>query len=193
MRSVGLPHEPPWDEPIDVASVVAEAPASVTTKGLFLTGLADQIVGAGGERPGSWVAFADYPVREYIQLLADCAAYCHPELSLGRAIRRVGNTAYPTFAATTLGRVIFAFAGKDPKAALRLAPRAYQVVSAGTSEVTLEEGDRVDVLRMRDIYSFAELHEVGVIEGGIRQFGGDVHVRVFVHGPGAVDLHVHWT
>ncbi|MGE0784679.1 MAG: DUF2378 family protein [Sandaracinaceae bacterium] len=187
------PHAPEWDAEIDIAERLAIIPPHVTTKGLFFSALADQIEAAGRPRPpGRWVAFSNYPVTPYVELLVDCARARFPDLPLGRALRAVGHTAYPTFVKTTVGKVIFAFAGKDPKAALRLAPRAYATVGAGTSRVTLEEGEGVDVLHMHDVYSFAEYHEVGVIEGGIREFGGEVDVKVLRVADDYVQLHVIW-
>ncbi len=186
------PREPRWDAPIDVEAHLAAIPEGVTTKGLFLTNLADRIEAAGAPRPGRWTPFRNYPVREYAALLVRCAEVVHPGLPLGRGLREVGFTAYPAFAATTLGKVVFSFAGTDPKAALRLAPRAYDLVSAGTSQVTLEETPGEDRLYMRGIYSFPQLHEAGVIEGGIRTFGGDVDVLVSGVAPGEAVLHVRW-
>ena len=192
MARDAAPFEPRWDAEIDVDGYLASIPKTVTTKGLFLNGLADRMEEAGAARPGRWTAFGDYPVADYTALLVECARAVHPTLSLGRALRRIGHTAYPTFAGTTIGKVIFTFAGRDPRAALRLAPRAYAIVSGGAAQVTLVEGADVDILKMRGIFSFPEYHEVGVIEGGIREFGGDAAIHVAPIAPEAVDLHITW-
>ncbi len=183
---------PPWDAPVDLEAVVAVIPSGNTTRGLFFNGLADRMVEAGAPRPGRWVGFKSYPAEDYARLLVACARAWHPGLPLGRALRAVGRSAYPTFAQTTAGRVMFAFAGSDPKAALRLAPKAWEVATAGTSDVTLVEGGDVDILRIRRMHSFPELHEVGVIEGGVAQFGAEVDIRIRVLRPGDVDLRIEW-
>lgn len=112
--------------PLDTAALIAEVPAHCTTKGMFFEQIARPARSCGVDCQARYVAFRDYPLRDYMRLIADYGAARHPGMPVREALRRVGWEAFPTLMSSVAGRVIFAFAGRDVRSALRLAPDAYK-------------------------------------------------------------------
>ncbi len=172
---------PDYNRPIDVGEYVRLVPTSATIKGMFLSTLLDTLGADRSRLPEGqrrYVAFKDYPLVDQVKLVATVAATLHPKLSLREAIRRIGHTIYPTFAASLVGRVTFAAVGKDPRALLTAGSKAYQFSSnVGKAEIVKLE-ERRALLTMCDMYNFIDCYQVGILEGALSVIGFEPTVRL---------------
>jgi len=184
--------EPDHRAPLDVAGLIAEVPAQNTTKGMFFDPLARAARKYGVGAEARYVAFRDYPLRDFMRLIADYASARFPGLPTREALRRVGWEAFPTLMSSVAGRVIFAFAGREVRSALRLAPDAYKHSLSHCSVRSRLNGVGQAVLEYRGVWNFADCYQVGVIEGGCRAFGAEPSVRVCARGLADVDMLIRW-
>jgi len=185
---------PDTSVPLDLEERLAKVPAGLTVKGMFLQSTADAAAAVSRAKlgRGHWVGFKDYPVREWLQLLVECGRVVHPRVSPREGIRRLGQRAYPTFAESTIGKVVMSVAGNNLAAALRQAPRAYAVSGNGT---TLESGSVAEgnaLLHLRGAWDFPETWGVGVFEGVLTAFRREGTIRVRTLSLCDVDLDVTW-
>src|SRR5262249_9911315 len=129
-------------------------------------------------------------VSEWISLLADAAPLAHPRALPREGVRRLGQRAYPTFAESTVGKVVMSVAGDNLLGALKLAPRAYAV--SGTARVELGEArEGYVMLKMREVWDFPEW-QIGVMEGALSAFGKRGKVRLRALTISSLDLEVEW-
>lgn len=185
---------PPWTDPFDVDAYISAIPADNQVRGLFFRSLLKQLRDAGAPQPSkSYVPFQFYPGADYNRLLVECARARHPGLPLRQSLRRIGHTVYGTFLESTIGRVLFAFAGRDPRAALRVAPRAYAIASGGTITArVLDDGVESTILRLENIWTFPTCHEVGVLEGALQAFGSPATIDLLEHSLSDVEFRIRW-
>lgn len=184
--------EPDFRAPLDVASLIAEVPAQNTAKGMFFEQLARaarkyRLVG-----DARYVAFRDYPLRDFMRLISDYGSAHFPGLPAREALRRVGWEAFPTLMSSVAGRVIFAFAGREVRSALRLAPDAYKHSLSHCSVRSRLSGPRQAVLEYRDVWNFPDCYQVGAVEGACRAFGAEATVRVCARSSASVDMLIRW-
>jgi uncharacterized protein (TIGR02265 family) len=161
---------------------------------MFLQSIADAAKAVSGAQHGRgrWVAFKDYPGREWMSLLAECGRVVHPRALPREGIRRLGQSAYPTFAESTIGRVVMSVAGNNLTAALRQAPRGYAVSGSG---FTVELGSLTEgrgLFHLRGTWDFPEAWHVGVFEGMVQAFHKQGTVRVHTLSLCDVDLELTW-
>src|SRR4051812_34639258 len=99
---------PDFSAPLQLEERVRGPGSQATVRGMFIQGVVDQVKAATGRTPGRsrYLAFSDYPGREWMELLVDCAALLHPRLPPREALRRMGRRTYPIFAESTVGRVL---------------------------------------------------------------------------------------
>ncbi len=184
---------PDFSAPLDTRARIATAPEDGWVRGMFFHEIASRAATRLG-RPVArerYVGFKAYPLREYLHLLVEAAGILHPDAPIREGLRRIGHLAYPTFAASTVGGILFSVAG-DFVGALRLASQAFRVaVHPGRVEIRRVEGKGA-IAELRSMYSFAEAYQVGVFEGAMTAFGvtGDVRVRVL--SVSEVDLRLTW-
>lgn len=158
---------------------IAETPESATVKGMYPADLLKSLDRKRLQRPTDkrFIAFKDYPLREYMGLLIQGAELLYPKLSPREGLRHLGLDVYPTLANSTVGRVIFSIAGKNWVHALKLAPRAYGI-SLSPAQVTLSDlRENSARLELRDVWNFGDSYQVGVFEGAMSTFGVDGCVR----------------
>lgn len=185
-------HEPDFRAPLDAAAQIAEVPPQHTTKGMFFEQLARAARQYGLAADARYVAFRDYPLRDFMRLTVDYGSARFPGLPAREALRRVGWDAFSTLMSSVAGRVIFAFAGREVRSALRLAPDAYKHSLSHCSVRSRLNGTRQAVLEYRDVWNFPDCYQVGAIEGGCRAFGANPTVRVCARGRASVDLLIRW-
>lgn len=184
--------EPDLRAPLDVALSIDAVPPHHTAKGMFFEQLAPAARRYGVSCDGRYVTFRDYPLRDYMRLIADYGAARYPGVPVREALRRVGWEAFPTVMSSVAGRVIFAFAGREVRSALRLAPDAYKQALKHSSVRSRLDAARQAVLELRDVWNFADSYHVGAIEGGCRAFGAEPRVRLCVHSATDVDMLIRW-
>ena len=178
--------------PLDVEARVAAVPAAATAKGMFFEPLAQAVRPHGVACEPRYVAFRDYPLRDFMRLLASCASVHHRALPTREAMRQLGREAFSTLMGSVAGRVIFTFALGDARSALRLAPEGYKLsLSHCTARTRLNAPEQV-VLELRDVWNFPECYQVGVIEGGCMAFGPPPRIRTRVLSACDVDLLIRW-
>jgi uncharacterized protein (TIGR02265 family) len=187
-------HQPDVLAPLELDARLSGIPKDANVKGMFLSSLVDHVEARTGERIGRkrYVAFVSYPLAELLELLPKAAELVHPNLPVREGMRRLGQAAYPTFADSTLGRVLMSIAGSDPRAALHLAPRAYRLVGNTGEARVVDVDDCTSILELRGVWSFPDAYNVGVHEGALEAFGQDGEVRVRVHSISDVDLEIRW-
>jgi uncharacterized protein (TIGR02265 family) len=185
--------EPDWSQPVDFASRVAAVPPDAQVRGMFLQVLVDSLPTEIRSKLGArrYVAFKNYPMREYVELLAFSAGQARSQKP-AECVRRLGRLIYPTYVKTLSGSTIFALAGRDYGRVVDAAPVAYKVaVSDASVLVRTIEPCHIQV-ELRKIYNLPEFHQVGVWEGAMQVCGatGSIHTRVIDFG--AVDFEVRW-
>lgn len=169
---------PDYSGGLQLAERIAGHPPKAWVKGMFLKGIVDRASTAGAtlDRP-RYVAFKDYPLREYLELLAEAAVSVHPALPPLEGIRRLGRTVYPTFMASTIGRVTMAVAGRDMRAAVSLVPRAY-TIAGNTARVEIISLTKTSAhLGLQGVWDWPSAYHVGVMEGGFDAYEVDGEVQ----------------
>ena len=174
-------HAPDVTAPLRLDERFGALAATATVKGMFFTDVAQDVRRRAGRAPGRqrYVAFRDYPFREWIELLAEAAELAYPHEPALEGIRRLGQRAYPLFVSSRAGAVIAALAGRTVSGTLKQLPRALRVAqSLGSIEIR-EQGDGHALLELRDLYDFPDTYYTGVVEGILAGFQteGEVLVR----------------
>lgn len=187
--------EPVWTEPLDVDTLIAATPEEAMAKGMFFMGPIEMVYKATGEKPGRdrYIPFKDYPVREHMKVLVECAQGCYPNRPLRQALRELGGEAFPAFAESMLGKVIYSVAGRSWDAAFRLAGKSYDVAGNLSSFETLEFTDKWATAHLRGMWNFIDCYHVGVLEGAMRAFG-KTGGKVAIHslGPDEAKFLISW-
>lgn len=139
--------------------------------------------GVGSRR---WIAFKQCPLRDFIRLAHNVAQIAYPKSSEGEGLRRIGHSAYPNFESTMAGRIaIFAF-GDSLEDVLRASPKAYRLALPHATITTEPLGPRHFRMELRNVASFVDTYQCGVIEGCVTAFGFGPDVRIQM-GPGPID------
>jgi uncharacterized protein (TIGR02265 family) len=187
--------EPDWSAPIDFESRLAAVTADATVRGMFLQLLQQSMGGEAGAavRERRYVAFKNYPMREYVELLALSCKQLGRGYAHGECVRRLGRMVYPRYAATVTGTAIFAAAGRNFRRVLELSPLAYRVSTptAQVSILSIENGRALVALRR--LWNLPDLHQVGIFEGAMEVCGVVGSVLVERYSLCDVDLEVRWS
>ncbi|MEM7604702.1 MAG: DUF2378 family protein, partial [Myxococcota bacterium] len=110
---------------------LAQAPSSATMKGVLFNDLA-KLVGREQLGPSArprYIAFKDYPLREWMEVLLYASREAFPRQPKREALHRLGLRAYEAFGASRIGKVMFAMAGRDLRALYGMAPRIIGVAN----------------------------------------------------------------
>lgn len=195
MQSVASVHSNYPDELEELRRCIAATPSGATVKGMYVDSFLQSIERQGLARPTDrrFLSFKDYPLREFQELLLQTTTVLYPNYSPREGLRLIGRMAYPTLAESTVGRILFAIAGRDWQAALPLSRRAYEIsLKPGRAELK-DVTDTSATMCLRDVWNFADSYQVGVFEGAMECYlvSGTVEAR-----RGAkicdVDLHMKW-
>jgi uncharacterized protein (TIGR02265 family) len=117
---------------------------------------------------GSYVGFKFYPLHLWQRFIIDVARRLYPEAPLRGALRKVGLSAYPTFADSIVGRVVFGVLGKDLGRILRVASKGFEH-SLNSARVELVASDERSVrLHLAGVYGFIDSYNIGVFEGAFK-------------------------
>lgn len=186
--------EPNFDAPIDFEARLAAIPAKSVVRGMFLQ-LLQQSVGPDVPRElrdRRYVAFKNYPMRDYVELLAACCADRNARVSAGQRVRELGRGVYPAYARTITGTAIFAVAGHNYRRVLELSPTAYRVSveSAKVSVRSITEGHAI--VELHELWNLPDLHQVGIFEGAMLVCNARGTVRVEPIDFGAANLEITW-
>ncbi len=179
----------------ELRQLIARVPPRATVKGMFIKGFLESLDRRGIPRPTQdrFVAFRDYPLTLFMKLLVDKTQELWPDQAPKESLRTLGRFAFPTFAESMVGRVIFAVAGTDWVQALKLTDKAYRnSLSPATTRLT-DVTEHSAVLEFRDVWNFADCYQVGVFEGAMSYYNvkGSVGLRTYPR-PCDVDLLLEW-
>jgi uncharacterized protein (TIGR02265 family) len=159
---------------------------------MFLEKLAREVCPADASSEARYASFTDYPLRDFMRLLADYAPAHYPGMPLRQAFRQAGNEAFSTLMSSVAGRALLVMARSDLRSALRLAPEAYKHNLSHCSVTLSLEASRQAILEFRDVWNFPECYHVGIIEGLCQAFGAEGRVRTHVRSACVVDMLVRW-
>jgi uncharacterized protein (TIGR02265 family) len=186
--------EPNWDASIDFEARLAAIPPRAMVRGMFLQllvqGLGDEAI--EGVRDRRYIAFKNYPMREYVQLLAVACADRNSRMPAAQRVRWMGRAVYPNYAKTITGTAIFAVAGRNYRRVLELCPAAYRV-SVEPAQVTVRSiTDGRAIVELRELWNLPDLHQVGIFEGAMQVCGASGQIRVHPIDFGAADFEITW-
>jgi uncharacterized protein (TIGR02265 family) len=186
---------PDWDGPFDIEAYLDRIPDTAITKGMFFDPVRRPLLERGERLPGRerYLAFRDYPLREYLDVVLACGARLYPDASIRQRLRVMGRLVYPTFAATLIGRVLFKFAGSNVPRVLAAVPRAYKRVDPASSATVASLEDGLAILEIRSMWDVPEASQVGVYEGGLEALGLEGEVRARPVSPCDCDLEIRWS
>lgn len=178
---------------LDVEATVARCPPEATTRGMFLADIVEALKQKNLPVPEKrYQAFGTYPQREFITVAADAARALHPDLPPKESLRRLGQMAYPTFAGTMIGKVMFGVLGKDVASVMRVSPKGYAAsVSHGRAHL-VDHGPRFVRVHLVDVYTYLESYQVGVFEGALIACETQGTVKVKLESPTSGDFLVEW-
>lgn len=184
---------PDWTQPVDFAARKALVPPHAVVRGMFLQLLMDAMAqdGKGRSEARRYVAFKNYPMREYVDLLAMAAERMKP-LPAAETVRRLGRGVYPAYEQTITGTAIFAIAGHDFARVIEAAPTAYKV---GLAPAIIRVRSLVPghaQVELREVYNLPDLHQVGIWEGAMRVCHVTGQIKTQVIDPCSVDFDVRW-
>lgn len=174
--------QPDFSSPLDVGAYLDAVPPNATVKGRFFQDLVELLQKSGESVGGCakrYLPFYGYPMRDSLDLLLSAAKAVYGDLPLGEALRRIGRTAYPTFASTRIGAIIFGVFGRNLPAIVRLASKAYGVALSVGQVETLETSDEHARVHLKGLYIFLDTLQVGVFEGTVETTGRTPDVRIF--------------
>lgn len=136
-------------------------------------------------------AFKNYPLREYVELLAFAAENTRKKVPAD-CLRRLGWRVYPAYAKTITGTAIFAVAGHDFRRVIEVSPTAYQVgLEPAKVQIKTIQPQYAQV-ELRDMYNVPEFHQVGIWEGAMKTCGVQGHIKTEVIDYGAVNFEIRW-
>ncbi len=187
--------DPDLSAPLDLEAHKRLVPVDGTVKGMFFQSVAEEVRKVSGRSPSSamrHVPFRDYPLVQWIDYLVDAAHVAYPQRPAREGLRRLGQSMFPAFYASMVGKVVFSVAGGDLHRSLPLYPKIWSVISNHAyAEVDELTSNRV-VIRQRHVWDFVDSFQLGSLEGGMRVFGKNPHVKVAVLSPCDADFEITW-
>jgi uncharacterized protein (TIGR02265 family) len=186
--------EPAWSQPIDFAARLAAVPAHAAVRGMFLQLLIDSSARTVSVKlPAKrYIGFKNYPMREYVELLAQAAAG-NRALTAAECVRRLGRGVYPTYEQTITGTAIFGIAGRNFARVIEASPTAYKVSLQPSIVRVRSLGSHHAEVELRQTYNLPDFHQVGIWEGAMQVCGVTGHIKTHVIDYGAVDFEIDWT
>ena len=182
----------------DVEERMASCPLDHTVKGMFFARFVDMATRIGVkaeslplDRPvenGRYVAFRDYPIRDYMRWAAAAAAKAHPRVAVSEGLRRVAGDDFARYLDSGLGKVMLAFFS-DARSVMQRSGQIYAMVTKGPRIESEARGDEI-LIRYRDYHGPLECYPVGTLEGACRHFGARCEIQIEVLSPSSADYRV---
>ena len=185
--------DPDWSQPIDFEARLAAIPPTSMVRGMFLQLLVDSIgpTHMAKRMTRRYSAFKNYPLREYVELLAFAAEHMRKKVPAD-CLRRLGWRVYPSYAKTITGTAIFAVAGYDFRRMIELSPTAYHI-SLEPAEVVIKTiQPQYALVELRHMYNVPEFHQVGIWEGAMQTCGVQGHIKTEIIDFGSVNFEIRW-
>ena len=165
----------------DIERVLNECPDTAKVRGMFLDDLQKLMRAVAPNHPAlktRYNSFFDYPMREFLQLVVEAAATLYPEARRNEGIRRLGLRAFPEFAATHIGRVVFLPLGNNPARVFAAASKAYNLTLKPSHIKILDKGNDF-ILNELKLKTFMYSYNLGVWQGAFESINveGQVFTR----------------
>ena len=173
-----------WDDPaLELRKRLDGAPSDGLVKGWLFQSVVKTANAHGVDVAGvrRWHGIKDYPVADYLELLAEAAVRVYPERPARETLRMLGRGVYASFADAVLGKVVLATLGDGHHAAragLKWVTHVYKLTSNHAVAKFTEISDRAAVIHLSNVWSFPDAYHVGIFEGAAHAFGGDVGASV---------------
>jgi len=175
----------PWlDDPsLRMPERLAQAPTDGVVKGWLCQSIIENAKRHGVDLvlERRYFGFKDYPIREYLELLAQAAVMVRRDEPAWQTLRVLGQGVYTSFSQSLFGKVITAGLGKNHEGArtgLRLVAHIYKRTSNHAVAEVIEPAEDVAIVELSHVWSFPDAYHVGIFEGAARGFGGDVKVDI---------------
>jgi uncharacterized protein (TIGR02265 family) len=185
---------PDWSAAVNFETRLAAIPQHAKARGMFFQFLIQAMGTTAPPEAASrrYVAFKNYPVREYVELIMLGCASRPVRVSPAEYVRRLGRRVYPNYAKTMTGTAIFAVAGHNYRRVVELCPAAYRVgMEPGTITVrSISDGHAV--VELRELYNLPDLHQVGIWEGAMDVCKVKGEIKVNKIDFGSVDFEIDW-
>lgn len=177
-----------------IAQSLYEFPSDIECRGMFFDGLLRAIRAARGQAvleevielaavPPTRVPFSHYAHRHFYKLYFVGARRLHPNEPLPHAMQLVGETFYPVFRESIVGRTMAQLMGDDPFNILTRLTEAYGLSVRGNTHSVERTGART--ARWRCVVEPTAVYPsvfTGIVLGTVRSHGApDVSVTVVDH------------
>lgn len=193
MRTIEIVEGSVLDFPFDADARLARVPPKPQLKGMFFARLVE-LLGPDGwaelqprllaaPRFGTYIPFADYPQRDYIQLVYATARRTYPDLPMAESTRRLAREDFATFGQSRFGAFLLRLA-QDARGAFEVLPTAWGGVVKGgvmTGE-PFEGGYR---LKITGFHGWMDSYIPGQFEGIAAHYRE--HARITVRLTGELD------
>lgn len=200
MQRFTLNPSTPIEFDFDPDARIGNCPRSYTTKGMFFSKFVALLGSDWSQlephldvpvKAGRYLPFRDYPVRDYMRLMAATARKRYPQLKFAEGCRQVSRRNMEEFAGSTLGSIMLSLIGSVDSALAKL-PSAYrQVMNSGHVSVTpiAEGGARIEY---RDYRGWLDCSEIGVIEGIVMHYKKSPTITATLQSDHAGVYEVRW-
>ena len=174
-------------QPISLEAGLATIPVETTVKGMFfrrhVEGLGSdyETVSATLDVPvkdGKYVAFRDYPQRDYARMIAATARKRFPLLPGREALRQLAREDFKVFAESMIGKVIMTVAG-DARGSLMHVPDAYRAIVPGANVHAVDLNPHTVRITFEPLMGFLE-YTLGQLEGVVLAFDGSPLTTIHV-------------
>lgn len=192
---------PDFSRELDPLPYLERVPPDALCKGMFFHDVlkavqrvsptaAAQLVPHMGQR--RYVRFKDYPLREHMELTAEAVKLLYPQLPSREGMRRLGWLAYPTFADSMVGRIVFGVLGKDLDRIFEVGPKSFEVSMTRGRAVARRLGEAHWRYELKEVFGYLDSYYVGVLEGPIRHHGLVPDVRIHPASISDAVLDIRW-
>ena len=195
---------PDFHGDVDAKAHLDATPDDAVVKGLFFDTMLKMLASLPAElqeevrrevpvmRP-RYLPFLDYPLREHMELSFAVVPRLFPDVPTRQAFRQMGWNAFPDFAGTMLGRVIYGNLGtEDLVRVFEAGPRGIaQAIKPGFAEVSAISDDHVR-MEYYDIYGILDPYYIGVAEGTVRHYGKEPTVKIHTIDIANAVLDIRW-
>ncbi len=186
--------EPPWENPLDVEPYMRAVPHDATMTGMFLDGAAKLARDKGHTIRAArarYTPFQPYPLKEHCAILVEVAEAIFPRVPLREGLRRLGRGAPHVLMRSTVGRVVLGSVD-GAIATIEAMARSYSMHMRPSTLCVEPAGPRAVIIRLTDVYTFLDSHNVGVFEGVLHHAGVNGTIRICSYSRTSADFMCAW-
>jgi uncharacterized protein (TIGR02265 family) len=189
----------PWfvDPTLHLGKRIAGAPDGGLVKGWLFQSVLEQAAAHGAtlDAPRRYLGFKDYPVAEYLELLAQAAVRVRPDMPAVETLRLLGRGVYDTFSKSLFAKVIMSSLGSGhggARTGLKWIAHVYKLTSNHAVARFHEMNDTTAMIELESVWSFPDSYHVGIFEGAATGFGGKVLTKIEPRSLSSAALTFEW-